>query len=132
MDPNPLANIFKRPVYVETIASESALDYLYEVLLENHESKNCEIYKVIHDSSLNEKHDCYIVEFEYDPTCNHYERGKYGYRNFHVTHLPLLIFKLLMLHSSYLLMLDTSCLDKLFAYKMHMHRKYVRDRKSVV
>ena len=41
----------------------SALDYLYEVLLEIRESKNCdevleeEIYKVIHDSSLNRKHD---------------------------------------------------------------------------
>ena len=41
-----------------------ALDYLYEVLLEIHESENCdevlkqEIYEVIHDSSLNEKHDC--------------------------------------------------------------------------
>ena len=30
-----------------------------------------------------------------------------------------------MRHSSYLLMLDTSCLDKLFSYKMPMHRKYV-------
>jgi hypothetical protein len=32
--------------------------------------------------------DSYIVEFEYDPTCNYYERGKYGCRNFHVTKLP--------------------------------------------
>ena len=65
MDPHPLANLFKRPNYDEPIASElSALDFLYEVLLENHESENCdevlkeEVYKVIHDSSLNEKHDC--------------------------------------------------------------------------
>ena len=42
----------------------SSLDYLYEVLVEIHESENCdevlneEIYKVIHGSSLNEKHDC--------------------------------------------------------------------------
>ena len=37
-----------------------ALDYLYGVLLEIRKSKNCdeEIYEVIHDSSLNEKHDC--------------------------------------------------------------------------
>ena len=37
-----------------------ALDYLYEVFLEIHESKNCdeEIYEVFHDSSLNEKRDC--------------------------------------------------------------------------
>ena len=65
MDPHPLANLFKRSNYVEPIASElSALDYLYEVLLEIRESGNCdevlkeETYEVIHDSSLNEKHDC--------------------------------------------------------------------------
>ena len=65
MDPHPLANLFKRSNYVEPIASElSALDYLYEVLLEIRESENCDevlkeqIYEVIRDSSLNEKHDC--------------------------------------------------------------------------
>src|SRR3989337_1880978 len=65
MDPHSLANLFKKSNYDEPIASElSALDYLYEVLLENRESENYdevlkeEIYKVIHDSSLNEKHDC--------------------------------------------------------------------------
>ena len=26
--------------------------------------------------------DSYIVEFDYDPTCNYYERGKYGFRHF--------------------------------------------------
>lgn len=64
MDHHPLANLFKRSNYDEQIDSESSsLDYLYEVLLEIHESENCdevlneEIYKVIHDSSLNEKHD---------------------------------------------------------------------------
>src|SRR6266516_763501 len=64
MDPHPLANLFKRPNYDEPIVSElSAVDYLYEVLLEIRESENCdevlkeEIYEVIHDSSLNEKHD---------------------------------------------------------------------------
>jgi hypothetical protein len=64
MDPHPLTNLFKRSNYDEPIASElSALDYLYEVLLEIRESENCDevlkdIYKVIHDSSLNKKHDC--------------------------------------------------------------------------
>ena len=61
MDPHPLANIFKRSNYDEPIASEfCALDYLYEVLLEIRESKNCdeEIYEEIHDGSLNKKHDC--------------------------------------------------------------------------
>ena len=42
MDPHPLANLFKRSNYVEPIASElSALDFLYEVLLEDRESENC-------------------------------------------------------------------------------------------
>ena len=65
MDPHPLANIFRKSNYDEPTTSElSALDYLYEVFLENREFENCdevlkeEIYKVIHDSSLNEKHDC--------------------------------------------------------------------------
>ena len=65
MDPYPLANLFKRSNYDEPIANEvSALDYLYEVLLEIRGCENCdevlkeEIYKVIHDSSLNKKHDC--------------------------------------------------------------------------
>ena len=61
MNPHPLANLFKRSNYVDPIASElSALDYLYGVLLEMRESENRdeEIYKVIHEGSLNEKHDC--------------------------------------------------------------------------
>ena len=61
MDPHPLANLFKWPNYDEPIASElSALDYLYELLLEIRDSENCdeEIYEVIHDSFLNENHDC--------------------------------------------------------------------------
>ena len=62
MDPHPLVNLFKRSNYAEPIASElCALDYLYGVLLELHESENCEELlkeKVIHVSSLNEKHDC--------------------------------------------------------------------------
>ena len=37
-----------------------ALDYLYDVLLEIRESENCDevLYEVIHDRSLNKKHDC--------------------------------------------------------------------------
>ena len=60
MDPHPLANLFKRSNYDEPIASEfCALDYLYEALLKNCESKNYdeEIYEEIHDNSLNKKHD---------------------------------------------------------------------------
>ena len=64
MDLHPLANLFKRSNYDEPIAIElSALDYLYKVLLEIHESENYdevlkeEIYEVIHDSSSDENHD---------------------------------------------------------------------------
>lgn len=65
MDPHTLPNLFKRSNYDESIASElNSLDYIYEVLPEIHESEICdevlneEIYEVIHDRSLNEKHDC--------------------------------------------------------------------------
>ena len=47
----------------------------------------------------------YIVEFDYDPTCNYYERGKYGCRNFHVTKLPLVMLRLPLFLSSSLHML---------------------------
>ena len=210
----------------------SALDYLYEVLLEIRESEKCDelLYEAIHGRSLNKKHDCnddsinsinvncahnmqnpklgdasfamsttccndrdwgdssfdlenlfkphdeyeidnnvcnsiesgfgevmtlvnvnptileerklcthvdhvenilcvsFIVEFDYDPTCNYYERGKYCGRNFHVTKLPLVMLRLLMFLSSSLHMLDLACLANLFSYKMPMHRKYVRLR----
>ena len=70
--------------------------------------------------------DNYIVKFYYDPTCHYFERGKYGYKNPHVTNLYLFVLKILMLHSSYLHMLNIACLDNLFAYKIPMHGKYVR------
>ena len=72
--------------------------------------------------------DSYIVEFEYDPTCNCYERGKYFGRNFHVTKSPLVMLRLLLSLSSSLHMAAIGCLDNLFSYKMPMHRKYVRLR----
>ena len=71
-------------------------------------------------------YDRYIVEFDYDPTCNYYERGNYGCRNFHDTKLPLFMLRLLLSLSSSFHMLVFACLDNLFAYKMSMHRKYVR------
>jgi len=71
-------------------------------------------------------YDSYIVEFEYDHTCNYYERGKYDCGNFHVTKFPLVMLRSSMVYSSSLHMLDVSCLDNLFDYKIPMHRKYVR------
>ena len=70
--------------------------------------------------------DSYILEFAYDPTCNYYERGKYGCRNFHVTKLPLFMLRLLSSLSSSLHMLIFASYDNLIAYKIPMHRKYVR------
>ena len=70
--------------------------------------------------------DSYIVEFSYDPTCNYYERGKYGCRNLHVTNLPLVMLIFLLFLSSSLHMLVFACLDNLFAYKIPMHRKHFR------
>ena len=71
-------------------------------------------------------YDSYIVEFDYDPTCNYYDRGKYGCRNFHVAKLPLFMLRLSMFYSSSLHMLEIARLDNLFTYKMYMHRKRVR------
>ena len=72
--------------------------------------------------------DNYIVEFSYDPTCNYYVRGKYSRRNFDLTKLPLVMLRLLSSLCSSLHMLVFACLDNFFAYKMPMHRKYVRLR----
>ena len=72
--------------------------------------------------------DSYIVEFDYDPTYNYYEREKYCCRNFHVTKLPLVMLRLLLFLFASLHMLVFACYDNLFAYKMPMHRKYVRLR----
>ena len=49
--------------------------------------------------------DSYIVEFSYDPTCNYYERGKYGCRNYCDIKLPLFMLKFLSFLSSSLHML---------------------------
>ena len=63
MDPDPVANLFKRSNYEEPIPSDlGALDYLYKVL-----PKICE---VTHDRSLNKKHDCndFIIN-SFDVNC---------------------------------------------------------------
>ena len=75
---------------------------------------------------------CYVIaillKFSYDPTCNYYERGKYGRKLFHDNKLPLVMLRLLLFLSASLHMLVFACLDNLFSYKMPMHRKYVRLR----
>ena len=52
------------------------------------------------DHEKNILFDSYIVEFDFDPTCNCYERGKYCGRNFHFTKLPLVMLILTLSLSS--------------------------------
>ena len=87
MDPHPLANVFKRSNYVDPIASESsALDYIYGVLLEMRESekRDEEIYEVIHEGSLNEKHDCndFIINSINDSHAKNMQNPKLGDASF--------------------------------------------------
>ena len=70
MDPHPLANLFKRSTYDEPIASElSALDYLYEVLLEIRESENCDEYDACysygHDANTDDAYDAELAIVSY-------------------------------------------------------------------
>ena len=61
MDRHPLASLFKRPTRVEQIAIElREIAYFFGVLRKMHEYANCEeeIHEVIHEGSLDEKHDC--------------------------------------------------------------------------
>ena len=76
LDPTYLENVQN---YVEPISSElSALDYLYEVLLEIRESEKCDevLYEVIHDRSLNKKHDCndFIINYIYVNCANNMQK----------------------------------------------------------
>ena len=87
MDPHPLANLFKWSNYDEPIASElSALDYLYEVLLEIRESGIFDkvLYEAIHDRSLNKKHDCNDFTINsFDVNCaNNMQNPKLGDASF--------------------------------------------------
>ena len=83
MDPRPLANLFKRSNCDEPNSSDlSALDYLYEVLLEIRESEKCDelLYEAIHDRSLNKKHDFndFIINY-IDVNCaNNMQNPKLG------------------------------------------------------
>src|SRR3954471_5086905 len=70
--------------------------------------------------------DSYILDVVHDATENYFERGKFGCRNSHVTKTPLSLLKLLKLFSFHLPMVVSLCLFDLFAYKIHMHRKWVR------
>ena len=76
-----------------------------------------------------EKHalcDSYIVEFIHEATENYYERGKYGCRSFHGIETPLYVLKVLKFLLFYLPMPVTLFFVHLFAYKIPMHRKWVR------
>ena len=118
------------PTYLDNIQSYEIFDKsgLGEVMTLFHDNptilEECQLCMHV-DRVKNMFCDTYIVGFDYDPTCNYYERGKYDCINFHVTKLPLVMLRLLLFLSSFLHMLVFACLDNLFAYKMPMHRKYV-------
>ena len=90
-------------------------------------SEECQLWMHV-DHVENMFCDSYFVEFAYYPTCNYYERGKYGRRNFYLIKLPLVMLRLLSSLSSSLHMLVLACLANFFAYNMPMHSKYVRLR----
>src|SRR3954467_5974795 len=87
MDPHPLANLFKISNYDEPIPSDlDALDYLYKVLPEIRKSENCDevLYEVIHDRSLNKKHDCndFIINYIDVNYANNTQNPKLGDASF--------------------------------------------------
>ena len=72
--------------------------------------------------------DSYVVEFVYDAIENYYERGKDGFKSFHVTKIPLFVLEVLKLDLLHLPMLAALCFNDLFYYNIPLHRKWVRLR----
>ena len=70
--------------------------------------------------------DSYIVEFIHHATENFYERGTYAFTYWSNIKFPLFMLRVLKLHLFCLPMLVDSWSHKLFAYKIPMHRKWVR------
>ena len=109
------------PTYLESVQSYEFFDesgFREVMTLVDVNPTILEDHKTIMHLDHEEKffYDSYIIEFDYDPTCHYYERGKYGCRNFHVTKLPLIMLRLSMFYSSTLHVLEISCLRNLFAY----------------
>ena len=83
MYPHPLANLFKGSNYDEPIPSNlDALDYLYKFLPEIRKSESCD--EVLHDRSLNKKHDCndVIINFINVSSANNMQNPKLGDASF--------------------------------------------------
>ena len=70
--------------------------------------------------------DGYIVEFLHDATENYYGGGTYACRNCNNIKFPLYVLKILKLCLFCCPMLVDSCSHRLFAHKIHIHRKWVR------
>ena len=68
----------------------------------------------------------YMVEFIHDATENYYEKGSYASTYCNNIKFPLYVLKILKLCLFCLPMQVDSCSHKLFAHKIHMHRKWVR------
>ena len=78
------------------------------------------------DHEKNALCDSYAINFVHDATENYYERGIQGYTYLNNIKFPLFMLKVLKLHLFCLPMLVTLCLSELFAYKIPVHRKWVR------
>ena len=78
------------------------------------------------DHERNSLGDGYIVELIHDATENYYAGGTYVCRNCNNIKFPLYVLKILKFCLFCLPMLVDSCLHKLFAHKIPMHRKWVR------
>ena len=81
------------PTYLESVQSCENFDKngFGEVMTLVHVNPTIlEYYKTFMHVDHEEKflYDSYIIEFDYDPTCNYYESGKYDCRNFHLTKFP--------------------------------------------
>ena len=98
-----------------TIMNEKKLTYV--------ESNNISMHV---DHEKNALCDSYIVEFVHDATENYYERGTHGSRYFNNIKFALFMLKILKLHLFCLSMLVNFSSNKLFFYKIPMHRKWVR------
>ena len=109
LDPTYLDNVQSSEVFDKSGFGEVMTLFNDPTILEE-----CQLCMHV-DHVENILYDSYIVEFDYDPTCNYYERGKYGCINFHDNKLPLIMLRLLLFLSASLHMLVFACLDNLFA-----------------
>ena len=87
------------------------------------------IYMLV-DHEKNALCDGCIVKLIHDATENYYEGGIYACWNCNNIMFPLYVLNVLKLCLFCLPMLVDYCSHKLFAHKIHMHRKWVRIKRA--